>query len=678
MLATLEEPPLCDPHLVYEPKYDGIRAVVEVEPGTGSDGVRIWSRLGNEKTAQFPELIGTLDRFRRKLKGPVLLDGEIVALDESGEPAGFQRLQGRIHLTGPSGSQGAAPTPVALIAFDVLRDGSEDLRALPLTARRARLERIIGAFGRGVHRDGAPRSFLRLGQFVPEDGRALYKEALARGWEGLIAKVSDSPYRSGRRSPEWRKLKIVRRQEFVIGGWTEPRRSRSYFGALLLGVYENGAFQYVGHTGTGFSETELARVENLLRKDETKSCPFAARPKTNERPHWTEPRLVAEIKFTEWTTDGKLRNPVYMGLRDDVQPKSVHREPDTRRPGTYAQCVLQKLSSEPLGHRNERASVPTESPDLADLLKQLEQIEDRGGDGSVTFPYGDRLEVSHLKKIFWPSLNLTKGELMRYYVRMSPFILPAVRDRPLVMKRFPNGVKAEAFYQQRAPEDVPQHIRVEVLPSDSEVPSRLIGGSLKTLLYMTQLAVISQDPWFSRVQSPEFADHVALDLDPMPEVPFSQVLDVARWIHDELEKFGIPHVPKTSGATGLHIYIPLPPATTYETGRLLCQIIATIVGQRHPKAATVTRTVQDRGRKVYVDYLQNIRGKTIATAYSARANEFAGASAPLTWHEIDEGVDPRDFTILTLPARVRAVGDLWENLRASPGADLHRILDRSQ
>ena len=685
MLAALEEPPLRNPHLVYEPKYDGIRAVVEVEPGGGSGGVRIWSRLGNEKTAQFPELVRALDRFRRKLKGPVLLDGEIVALDETGEPAGFQRLQARIHLTGPAGSRGTAPTPVALIAFDVLRDGSEDLRSLPLTARRARLERIIGGFGRGVQGDGAPSRgggaggmALRLSQFVPGDGRALYEQAMARGWEGLIAKVSDSPYRSGRRSPDWRKLKIVRRQEFVIGGWTEPRRSRSCFGALLLGVYENATFQYVGHTGTGFSETELARVANLLRKNETKSCPFATRPKTNERPHWTEPRLVAEIKFTEWTADGKLRNPVYMGLRDDVQPESVHREPDPRRHDISAQHVVEKVLSEAGGKRDERASVQIESPDLVDLLKQLEQIEDHGGDGPVVLPHGDQLEVSHLNKIFWPSLKLTKGELMRYYVRMSPFILPAVRDRPLVMRRFPNGVKAEAFYQQRAPEDVPPHVRVEVLPSDTEVPSRLVGGSLKTLLYMTQLAVISQDPWFSRVQSPEFADHVALDLDPMPGVPFSQVLDVARWIHEELEEFGIPNVPKTSGATGLHLYIPLPPETTYETGRLLCQIIATIVAKKHPKAATVTRAVQDRGRKVYVDYLQNIRGKTIATAYSARANEFAGASAPLTWHEIDEGVDPREFTILTLPARVRAVGDLWANLRASPGADLHRILDRSQ
>jgi len=237
-------------------------------------------------------------------------------------------------------------------------------------------------------------------------------------------------------------------------------------------------------------------------------------------------------------------------------------------------------------------------------------------------------------------------------------------------------VKGPAFYQQRAPEDVPSGVRVEVLPNDTEVPSRLIGGSLMTLLYMVQLGVISQDPWFSRVHSPDFADYVALDLDPMPGVTFAQVLDVARWTRDELLRYGIPNVPKTSGLTGLHIYVPLPPKTTYETGRLFCQILATMVASKHPKMATVIRSVHDRGRKVYVDCLQNIRGKTLATAYSARASEFAGASAPVTWKEVDDGVDPRNFTILTLPQRVHHLGDLWGAVRASPGMDLHAVIER--
>jgi bifunctional non-homologous end joining protein LigD len=249
-----------------------------------------------------------------------------------------------------------------------------------------------------------------------------------------------------------------------------------------------------------------------------------------------------------------------------------------------------------------------------------------------------------------------------------------VADRPLVMKRFPNGVGGKAFYQQRAPDDVPPGVRVEVLPGDAEVPSRLVGGSLTTLAYMTQLAVVSQDPWFSRVGSLESADHVALDLDPMPGVTFTRVLDVARWLRDVLEGLGVPAVPKTSGADGVHIYIPLPPDTTYESGRLFCQIVATLVADRHPEAATVERAVHARGRRVYIDYLQNIRGKTLATAYSARASEYAGVSAPLTWDEVEQGVDRRDFTIRTMGARLATAGDLWARLGTSRGADLSAAL----
>src|SRR5205823_3467221 len=242
--------------------------------------------------------------------------------------------------------------------------------------------------------------------------------------------------------------------------------------------------------------------------------------------------------------------------------------------------------------------------------------------------------------------------------------------RPLVSRRFPDGIRGKAFYRQRAPADAPPGVRVQTLPVDTEVPSRLIGGSLITLLYMAQIAAISQDPWFSRVGSLDDADHVVLDLDPMPGVPFATVVDVARLSHDELERIGTPSVPKTSGATGMHVYIPLPPRTSYETGRIFCEIVATLVAERHPRVATVERAVDARGRRVYIDYMQNFRGKTLATAYSARGSDFAGASTPLTWREVHAGVDHRDFTLTTLPARVRRVGDLWAPLRTSSGADI--------
>jgi bifunctional non-homologous end joining protein LigD len=639
MLASLVDAPLDDPQFVYEPKYDGIRAIAEIGP---KGAVRLWSRLGNEKTRQFPEITAALERWARKRKEPLILDGEIVALNAKGEPTGFQQLQGRIHVldAGTPDPSGPSRPAVAFIAFDILRDGRTDLRDRPFLERRAALERIFGRTGLPV---------LRISSLVRGDARELYREALDRGWEGLIAKHANSLYKSGKRTPDWRKLKIVHEQEFVIGGWTEPRQTRAYFGALLLGVYQGSDLVYVGHTGTGFNEKELARLMKLLEPRETRRCPFADTPKTNERPHWVRPELVAQIKFTEWTADSKLRHPVYLGLRDDKKPTDVAREEQPQVQGSRFK----------------------EQESAAGLIEQLDALEKARRDGTLTLPDGDQLAVTNLHKVFWPKLKLTKGDLFRYYARVSPALLPAIADRPLVMKRFPNGVSAPPFYQHRAPE-VPAGVRTQVV-SVVAVRPQIIGGSLKTLLYTTQLAAISQDPWFSRVTEPESADFAALDLDPAEGVPFARVLDVARWIRDELEALGALGVPKTSGADGLHVYVPLPPGTPYAAGLLYCQIVATLVVHKHSKAATTERSVRARGKRVYIDCLQNILGKTLASAYSARASEYAGVSTPVTWKEIEQGFDRREFTIKTVPARLGHAGDLWAALRNAKGADLAAV-----
>jgi len=320
---------------------------------------------------------------------------------------------------------------------------------------------------------------------------------------------------------------------------------------------------------------------------------------------------------------------------------------------------------------------------LKDLLDQISRLEDARKDGDLALPNGDTVRVTNLSKVFWPALGITKGELLRYYVQASPYLLPAIDDRPLVMKRFPNGIEAQAFYQQRHPEAVPTGVRREVLPEDIEPITeegprdRLIGGSLTTLLYMTQLAAISQNPWFSRVADPLHQDHAAIDLDPGDGTGFAQVLDVARWVKEELDRYRVPAVPKTSGASGLHIYLPLPPGTSYDIGQLLCEVIATIVATKHPKVATVERKVKLRPPgTVYVDYLQNILGKTLATAYSARASDYAGVSTPLTWKEVDEGVDPHDFTVRTAPQRFEDVGDLWAKVRTGKNVDLAGVIKR--
>jgi bifunctional non-homologous end joining protein LigD len=687
MLATLppSDPPLVDARMVYEPKYDGIRAVTLVdpprpvtssvrrrgEPRPGDAPVRFWSRLGNEKTAQFPELVEALGEWGRALEGPVVLDGEIVALDAKGHPAGFQRLQNRIHVTVP-GYRSSRPIlrpdeqPAAFIAFDLLREGNEDLRAKTLTERRARLEALF-------ERHPLPASkAIRVSEQVVGDGRALYQRAKREGWEGLLVKQARSVYRDGRRSPEWLKLKILRQDEFVVAGWTEPKGTRTRFGSLILGHFDAaGDLVHAGDVGTGFNGTELDRVWELLGPLEITTSPFREKPKTLGRPHWATPKLVAQVRYTEVTDDGRLRHPVYLGLRDDKTAAQVTKASPvkTAKPSATAKSKRRRTVGDPLAAWNEHAN---------SLTAQLDDFEKRKKDGKLQLPDGDTLDVTNLHKVFWPGPPYTKGDLLRYYARMAPVLLPVIENRPLVMKRFPNGVQADAFYQHRAPDVYPRGVRVEEVPG-ADVPTMFVGGKLKTLLYMAQLAAISMDPWFSTTNALEEADQVAIDLDPQPGATFTQILDVARWVRDELGRLDVPAYPKTSGAEGLHVFIPLPEGTSYESGVLICQIVATIVSTKHPKVATIERMVKRRkDGTIYVDYLQNIPGKTLACAYSARASAFAGVSTPLAWEEIDEKISPQDFTIKTIEARVRTVGDLWAGLREGRPADLASVLDKLQ
>jgi len=695
MLASLPAtaPPLEDPARVYEPKYDGIRAIVLIEPATPQARVRFWSRLGNEKTAQFPELATALGRWGRRFAAPVVLDGEIVALDAQGRPAGFQRLQGRIHVTVP-GYRSAKPLqtaeeqPTAFIAFDLLREGADDLRSLPLTERRARLEALFAR-----HK---PPPSVRLSEQHRGDGRSLYERATEEGWEGLLVKYSRSVYRDGRRTPDWQKLKLTQQDEFVVGGWTEPKGARAYFGSLILGRYApSGDLVHTGDVGTGFNGAELERVWKLLKSLATEQSPFRVRPKTLGRPHWVTPQLVAQVRYTEITDDGRLRHPTYLGLRDDKVAGEVTQAPtptedgkdkvERRKKATASKPPAQKARTTSKAGVTVKATARKGSSPLAAwtatadaMTARLDDLESQKRDGRLTLPDGDWLDVTNLQKVFWPAAKFTKGDLLRYYARIAPLILPVVADRPLVMKRFPNGVQGQAFYQHRAPDIYPRGVRVEEVPG-ADVPTMFIGGGLKTLLYMSQLAAISQDPWFSKQGSLEEADVVAIDLDPQPGATFRQIQDVALWVHEELERLKVPSFPKTSGSEGLHIFIPLPPGTSYEAGVLFCQIVATMVATKHPKVATIERMVKRRPDKtIYVDYRQNIPGKTLACAYSARASPFGGVSAPLHWREVDDDIAPQDFTIKTIEARVKRVGDLWSGLRTVKPANLVAALEKLQ
>ncbi len=688
MLATLADAPLRDPNLVYEPKYDGIRALIAVVPRGRRDAeITIASRKGNDKTAQFPELVAALVDWGVRRGTAALLDGEIVALNEAGEPTGFGEIQDRIHLAERREiARLAAARPVAFVAFDLLHDGTEELTALPLAARRVRLEQAVAAWP-----EGGP---LRLARQVVADGTALMAEAEARGWEGLVVKDARSPYRPGRRTLEWRKMKLLKRAELVVGGFTEPRGARGWLGALMVGLpVAGGGLRYAGHVGGGFSDSELARVGRLLAERVTDVCPFDTRPPANERPRWVRPDLVVEVKFTDWTSEGYLRQPIYLGMRDDVAPGAVRDDlappavadqqpapimppraklpsPDKRGARSGAKATRRRA-------RPAAAAPEPMAEDPAQVLAALEALIARGS-GRLALADGT-IDVGNLNKPLWPKLKLTKGDLMRYYVSVAPFLLPVVRDRPLVMKRFPNGIESDAFYQQRAPDEVPPGVRAQRVRVDDDVPARLVGGNLTTLLHMVQLAVISQDPWFSRAQSADQMDFAAIDLDPMPGATFARVRDVARWVRDELDALGIEGWLKTSGSRGLHVYLPLAPGTSFESGMLFCQLVASFIVKKHPEATTVERTVNRRDPStVYIDCLQNVTGKTLACAYSARASDYAGASAPLTWDELNDRLDPRAFTIETLPGRLHSVGDLWAGLRRAPGIDMDAALERIQ
>ena len=679
MLATsceLDAIDLDQSSLVYEQKFDGIRAIVVVEPGQPTPRVQLLSRNGNDKTAQFPEIARALRLLSTQLNRAIVLDGEIVALDAQGRPASFTALQSRMHLTGASDIDARVGTvPTALIVFDLLREGVEDLRPLPLAARRARLEHLL-------HVRTSER--LREGAYTAGDGTRLLAQAQREGWEGLIVKHADAPYLSGARSRSWRKVKLHATATVIIGGWTDPKGTRSGFGALMVGRRtdargvaarpargSDATLCYAGNVGTGFSDATITDVLARLRPLARTTSPFVDAPRVRGQ-HWVEPRLLCEVRFSEWTPEGRLRHPVFLGLRDDVDVDAADTAGRDRSPSGPPSAPPDASARRP-SHFSESQASP-----LSQIVEQLQSLEDAGRDGTLTLPEG-ALDVTNLRKVFWPASGLTKGDLLRYYARISPWLLPVIADRPLVMKRYPNGVLGKAFYQQRAPDTVPAGVRVATVDGDEDDDGptpRLVGGSLLTLLYVAQLGAISLDPWFSRAATPATADFVAIDLDPMPGVPFTQVRDVARWVHDALVLLDIPAALKTSGSSGLHIYIPLAPGTSYESGQLLCQIVATAVASQHPAVATVERAVAKRGRTVYVDYLQNIEGKTLACAYSARASQFAGVSTPLHWQELDEDVRPEDFTLDGVETRFAQVGDLWNPVLQGPPADLHTVLDK--
>lgn len=625
---------------VFEPKYDGIRILAFAT----RDVVQLRTRNDIDKAAQFPEVVDALRALVRRRRTPFVLDGEIVALHD-GEIGRFQSLQARMHERNTDAIvANVQAQPAVMMIFDVLVKGTRSYVNETWSVRRDALESV------GLSAD---EGAIRIGTAVRDDGAYLLASAKRDGWEGLMAKRVQSTYSLGARSRDWLKIKLESRQEFVVGGWTEPRNSREHLGALLLGYWRDDELQYAGHVGSGFTRETLADMHRRLSKLERTTSPFAEPPEGNERAHWTRPSLVVEVKFNEWTSDGRLRQPIYLGLRDDKDASEVTREP------------MMATSKQRTKGRGDESG---ESPRTA-----LARIESAGGDGDLVVG-NSTLHVSNLDKVYFAKARKTKGDALRYYADIAPKLLPYLEDRPLILRRYPDGIAKPAFFQQRASATTPSGVRTaKVSQADGEAESRFIGGDLMTLMHCVQLGGIDMNPWHSRIGSLDDADYSILDLDPGPRVPFRRVVEVARWTKDALDALGLHAALKTSGASGLHIYVPLPASTSYETSLLLAQVVATQVAEDHPKAATVERRLKARpAGTVYVDYLQNVEGKSVASVFSLRAQPAASVSMPLAWNELTDDLDPRDFTISTAVADAAERASLWSSQLHEP-VDLHSL-----
>jgi bifunctional non-homologous end joining protein LigD len=625
MLATLAERPPAGPGWLFEIKYDGVRVLAERD----EDRMTLYGRSGDDVTARYPEVARAL---RALPVSRFVLDGEIVASGEDGRPS-FQRLQARMHLTRADDIDAArAAVPVTGIFFDCLALEGRDLRRRALLERKRCLELLVPA--RGV---------VRYCEHVAGGGSAFFEAVGELGLEGVVAKRAASGYAGGR-SRDWLKAKCQRRQEFVIGGYTAPQGSRGHFGALHLGLYEGERLVYVSKVGTGFDERTLTAIAKRLAPLARSASPFAAGSPPGRGHHWVEPQLVAEVRFTDWTADGGIRHPTFLRLRDDRRPEECRRE----RP---FEVPLAPALSPAIGEAGE-------APPRAPAERQA-------------------VKVTNPKKIFWPSEGYTKADLVTYYETVAPYLLPYLRDRPLVLTRYPDGITGKSFFQKDAPEFVPAWIRTERIYShDTERDiDYFVVDDVESLRYVANLGTIPLHFWGARVPHLDRPDWLVLDLDPKG-APFTDVVAVARTLRRILERLELPSHVKTSGATGLHILVPLGARYTHEEARTFARLLATLGVEAAGGIATIARPIRARGGKVYIDFGQNGHGRTIVAPYSVRPLPGAPVSCPLRWDEVTPKLDPARFTISTAPARFARMRDPLAPILTHPGIDLAETLAR--
>jgi bifunctional non-homologous end joining protein LigD len=607
-----EKPPKGDDWL-FEVKWDGIRAICFID----DKQVRIISRNGNPCERQYPELsvIGHQIAARQ-----AVLDGEIAVLDKNGVSS-FGLIQNRIAVADPNTiAHLARRTPVTLFVFDLLYLDGWDLRNVPLMERKRMLASIL-----------EPSAVMRYSEHFVNNGEEMLAAARATGLEGIMAKRSTSTYEP-RRSRDWIKIKIVAQQEFIICGYTAGERD--YFSSLVLGLYESGELVYVGNVGTGFDQKLLELVYGRLEPLTTSKAPFAVPPQIARAVTWVRPELVCEVKFSSWTEDGRLRAPVFLGLRPDVDPK---------------ECVRESANA-------VREANPTQTRRV--LLPAKEE------EVSLTID-GRRLKFTHLNKVFFPAEGYTKRDLLNFYDAVADLLLPYLKDRPLSLKRYPDGITGEYFFQKDTHDRVPSWMRVEPIYSEhKKAPTRwVVAEDRSSLLYLTNLGCIDQNPWMSRVGSLENPDFMLIDLDPQG-CEFDRIIEAAQLIRRKLDLVGLEGYPKTTGGDGMHIYVPLEPVYTYAQVRSFAEIIARMAATERPDMFTTPRPVARREQgKVYFDYLQIGESKTIAAPYVVRAYPGAPVATPLAWREVAPGLLPSQFHMGNAMDRFARAGDLFEGVR---------------
>jgi bifunctional non-homologous end joining protein LigD len=631
MLAETGDEPFTKDGWLFELKLDGYRLLAAKRGGEA----KLVTRNGNDYTEVFPEIARAvkaipLDDF--------IIDGEVVVLDSAGKPS-FSLLQQRGSLHNAHDIKRAAVELAStFFTFDLLAAQGYDARGLALSKRNELLAAAVPKVGA-----------VRYLDHIETQGEAFHKQVSALGLEGIIAKKADQPYRAGR-SANWLKIKADRTGDFAVVGFTEPKGSRVGFGALQLADLVGGRLVYAGRAGTGFTEKMLKEWHERLLPDVRPDSPcYGPVTSPDEEPPpsesipevktttWVEPKYVVEVKFTEWTHEGILRHPAFLRERDDKRVDQVERQW--------------------LSVKRKAQSVEDPRPQAAGHRPQEDGAEPPSHESTVTSKPVRDVQLSNLHKVFWKAEKYTKGDLIEYYRSISPWLLPYLRNRPLVLTRFPDGIDGKSFYQKDAPEFAPDWIRtIPIWSNDTQRDiNYFVCDDVESLVYIANLGTIPLHIWMSRVGSLEQPDWCVIDLDPK-DATFADVIKCATVLHRICSEIGLPDYVKTTGKTGLHILIPLGRQCTYEQSRYIGELLARLVIRELGSSATIMRTINKRGEKVYIDFLQNRHGQLIVAPLSVRPLPGATVSMPLTWDEVNDDLDPKNYTIRNAVARMESLG----------------------